>query len=312
MLQQYSQSPQPAFSQHALPQHMQKQPSHQAPSKQAEPDILRNSALRYWGYINEIAESLKDLMNAGFKPHTTEKIVKGSYGVVDKYVWIDSFDKAVKGFKQAEEDGYGRGAQLFSAAEKGADAYLFQCGASLYGPAFIISIFRDYAKMALFHLLGDKQGAKHLAEEVSHTVLNTAKEKSWLELQPERLKQWLFKKTPFEKLPSTLGKSLSPKVKSIIAKGLPMVTSLALIPVLVHPIDKTVNFILDITYRPILRGIKHAIFGKPPAPKKPHQNSHHPIAPLKPVVHYYKPAQQPYFSQPYSYPATHNTRLYNY
>ena len=237
-------------------------------TKPPEKDILREGVLRYWGYINEIAESLKDAMHEGFskfpdRNNHTDKIVKASYTAVWPYVGLDSLDKAVKGFKQAKAEGYGASAQTFSALEKGVDAFLFQCGASLYGPAFIVSIFRDYSKMALFKLFGNQKAVEHLKEEVQHTLQNLDKSKNSIELMPEKLKQWLFQQPVLDKLPSNMGRSLSTTTRMRIAKGFPILSSLALIPFLIHPIDKAMNLVLDISYRPLMNGLKQALFGQP-------------------------------------------------
>jgi hypothetical protein len=223
-------------------------------------DYLRESPLRYWGYVNEFFESAQDMLRLAVGKEKAASWVRWSYGLVDKYVYVDAFDKGIKGFLKAHKEGRSKGDQLFSAVEQAGDAALFQTAASLYLPALMISVTRDYAKFGMMALLGNKQGVTDLIEELSHEAKNPHGYERLLAniklggiqrlSKLQGLEKWFVKRAVEN--PGTVSK--------VLTKGVPLAIGFGMIPFVVHPVDKFVNTVLDVTYRPAIGGLRKALF----------------------------------------------------
>jgi hypothetical protein len=75
----------------------------------------------------------------------------------------------------------------------------------------------------------------------------------------DRLGRLPFLKNAFkEAVPSQLART-----HRYISKGVPMLAGLALMPVVVHPIDGLVNLVMNLTYRPVARAVKNTLFPLP-------------------------------------------------
>lgn len=231
------------------------------PSEQAK-DLYRDTPLRYLGYLNELGESLKDWLKAS--PLTTNNadgIVKHSYTAVGGYVALDAFDKAAKGYQQSKKAGDSKGGQVLSATTSGLDAALFQYGASYSIPAFLVAVTRDSLKLGLNRLLGKQKAAEEILQhEISHEI----EAKGWYRFDQRllgKLKKGiddhlLQKIKPSQKFAEMVQK-WGPKAEQNLCIALPLIGSMAIIPLIVHPIDTGVNFILDHSYRPLAKWLKH-------------------------------------------------------
>lgn len=224
------------------------------------PDVLRHSPLRLWGYANEFGESLSDVFRHVWGKDKANRIVRGSYGVVGKYVVVDVFDKAMRGYREAERAQVAQPGRLFHAVEQAADAGMFQSAASLTLSALLVSVLRDSSKFTLFSLLNDRAGRQELLRELQHEARQNPHA---YERLLGRIKLGVSRQ--LEKLPVVRHGLRDPVIKPLlphrgkIAKGVPMLMSLSLIPVVVHPLDLMVNKAMDWTYRPVMRAIKKQV-----------------------------------------------------
>jgi hypothetical protein len=235
-------------------------PSPAQPQPEEKPDILREGAIRYWGYVNEGFESLKDIFRAIGGQKRANDWVRWSYGFVDKYVYIDAFDKGIRGYQSAAKEGQNKGGRLFGAAEQALDAGLFQTAASLYLPALIVSIFRDISKVATLGMLGDPDGVRGLMTEFRHDLRTTNGYEQFLAKIKVRLGERLVKFRPFQNRMNRGLRNPQGFAGKYLGKGLPIIASLLLIPMLIRPIDRLVNTALDLTYRPAAKRLKKLLF----------------------------------------------------
>ncbi|KAM3937529.1 mitochondrial fission process protein 1 [Leptodactylus fuscus] len=103
---------------------MAEQPQHSAG---AEPDLYRDTWVRYLGYANEVGESFRALI-----PKT---LVWATYGVATAYVTADAVDKGRKA-AQKNTDGPDRAADVTVAV---VDTFVWQALASVAIPGFTIN-----------------------------------------------------------------------------------------------------------------------------------------------------------------------------
>ncbi|XP_056384637.1 mitochondrial fission process protein 1 isoform X2 [Hyla sarda] len=93
----------------------------------AEPDLYRDTWVRYLGYANEVGESFRALV--------PKSLVWATYGVATAYVTADAADKGRKAAK-ANTDGPGRTADITVAV---VDTFVWQSLASVAIPGFTIN-----------------------------------------------------------------------------------------------------------------------------------------------------------------------------
>ncbi|XP_073527510.1 mitochondrial fission process protein 1 [Phyllobates terribilis] len=93
----------------------------------AEPDLYRDTWVRYLGYANEVGESFRALI--------PKSLVWATYGVATAYVTADAADKGQKA-SQANVKGPGRTADITVAV---VDTFVWQALASVAIPGFTIN-----------------------------------------------------------------------------------------------------------------------------------------------------------------------------
>ncbi|XP_035168383.1 mitochondrial fission process protein 1 [Oxyura jamaicensis] len=157
----------------------------------AEPDLYRDTWVRYLGYANEVGES--------FRPLVPVAAVWASYGVATAYVTADAIDKGRKAAAAHAHDP-GKATRVGVAV---ADTFVWQSLASVAIPGFTI----NRLCAASLALLGS------------------------LTRWPLPIRKWAT---------TALG--------------------LAAIPVIITPIDRTVDFLMDSSLRKL-----YSTEGKPPA-----------------------------------------------
>jgi hypothetical protein len=249
----YHELPQLAFTdiqpQAIMAEQLEKHASKPVSAEAVEKDYLRSGLVRYWGYVNELFESIQDPLRRLVGDARAKRWIKGSYTAVSHYVVVDAFDKGLKGYLKAKEKGEGRKGELFGAAEQAVDAALFQTAASLYIPALFIAVFRDISKYALSGLSGDAAVLRTLKEEIAHegTDFITKGKLKLIELaeRSPAIKRHFYRNA------AGVGKAMR-----YVNKGIPMLASLALVPVVVHPIDYAVNKVMEMTYRPLVKAVR--------------------------------------------------------
>ncbi|KAM9281364.1 mitochondrial fission process protein 1 [Morus bassanus] len=158
----------------------------------AEPDVYRDTWVRYLGYANEVGES--------FRPLVPVSVVWASYGVATAYVTADAIDKGQRAATAHAQDP----AQATRVAVAVVDTFVWQSLASVAIPG--VTINRLCA--ASLALLGT------------------------LTRWPLPLRRWTT---------TALG--------------------LAAIPLIITPIDRTVDFLMDSSLRKL-----YGTPGQPPAP----------------------------------------------
>ncbi|XP_040272642.1 mitochondrial fission process protein 1 [Bufo bufo] len=99
----------------------------QHPLHSAEPDLYRDTWVRYLGYANEVGESFRALV--------PKALVWATYGVATAYVTADAADKGRKA-AQVNADGPGRTADITVAV---VDTFVWQALASVAIPGFTIN-----------------------------------------------------------------------------------------------------------------------------------------------------------------------------
>ncbi len=214
------------------------------------------------GYLNELGESLKDWLKASsFFANQADGIVKHSYTAVGGYVALDAFDKAAKGYRKSQKAGESQGLQVLSATTSGLDAALFQYGASYSIPAFLVAATRDSLKLGLNRLLGKQKAVKEILE---HEIRHEIEAKGWYRFDQRLLgklkkgiDQTLLQKIKPSQKVAEMVQKWGPKAEKNLCIALPLIGSMAIIPFIVHPIDKGVNFVLDHSYRPLAKMLKH-------------------------------------------------------
>lgn len=231
----------------------------------APKDLLRDTPLRYWGYVNEFGESFYDLIAGVMKsPAKAQAVVDKSYGMVGLYVFVDAFDKAKAAYQESVARKESLFQQGFHATEKFFDAMLFQYGASMYTPAIIIATMRDSAKGFLMKLSGNDQGIRELRNHIQSHAKDPynkllARVKNGVLNVLEPTVQRMTQPNGPTRTIGTLMKQF-PKVSRKVEVGAPIALSLGLIPLIVHPIDAAVSKVLNLTYRPLMQNIKNSLF----------------------------------------------------
>jgi hypothetical protein len=231
----------------------------------APKDLLRDTPLRYWGYVNEFGESFYDLIAGVMKsPAKAQAVVDKSYGMVGLYVFVDAFDKAKTAYQESVARKEPLLQQGFHATEKFFDAMLFQYGASMYTPAIVIATMRDSLKGFLMKISGNEQGLQDLRHHIQahakgpyNKLLAQIKNGALEVLEPTA--QRITQPNAPTKAIGTLMKQF-PKVSRKVEIGAPIALSLGLIPLIVHPIDAAVSKVLNLTYRPLMQNIKNSLF----------------------------------------------------
>jgi hypothetical protein len=257
---------QPPFSHHALPTQpvvtaqgsfTKSLTPHKHSEKPApkEKDVFRETPLRYWGYVNEFGESIKDVLKAqpAVAPYA-DSVVKHSYSAVGGYVLVDAFAKGLQGVRQAQKEGQGIQAQVFNGTTAGVDAALFQYGASYSIPAFMVAVTRDTLKLGWNQALGNKE---KVAEILKHEIQQEIEAKGWFRFDQRllgRVKKSIYD-TALQKI-KPISIKLEKKAERRLSLAIPLLGSLAVIPLVVHPIDTAVNWLLEHSYRPLVKKAK--------------------------------------------------------
>ncbi|XP_075069211.1 mitochondrial fission process protein 1 [Mixophyes fleayi] len=100
---------------------------HPQSSAASQPDLYRDTWVRYLGYANEVGESFRALV--------PKVVVWATYGVSTAYVTADAADKGQKA-AEANRDGPGRRADITVAV---VDTFVWQALASVAIPGFTIN-----------------------------------------------------------------------------------------------------------------------------------------------------------------------------
>lgn len=100
---------------------------HPLPGAGAEPDLYRDTWVRYLGYANEVGESFRALV--------PKALVWATYGIATAYVTADAADKGRKA-AQTKTDGPGRTTDITVAV---VDTFVWQALASVAIPGFTIN-----------------------------------------------------------------------------------------------------------------------------------------------------------------------------
>ncbi len=235
------------------------QPQTAPPPK--EKDVLRDTPLRYWGYLNEFGESFKDILKSqpAAAPYANG-IVKHSYSAVGGYVLVDAFSKGLQGVKQAQKAGQNKKTQTFNGATASLDAALFQYAASYSLPAFVVAVTRDALKLAWNRVLDKTDKIKDI---LKHEIQHEIEAKGWYRFDQRalgRVKKLIDDHVLQKIKPAkALQKKISVQAEKRIALGLPLLGSLAVIPFVVHPIDAGVNWVMEHTYRPLVKKARAAL-----------------------------------------------------
>jgi hypothetical protein len=208
-----------------------------------EKNPLRQGLWRYWGYINEMAEALAPQIKRVLGPLRGAWLVNpASYRVVDVYAVLDGVQTARRTHTMAEGQPGGLRARL--AAREGLDALLFQQLASVYLPATVVSGVRKGVEAGLDRL--------HNAQAVVSEAMAPT---GWLNKALGAIEtpvrqatqqgtQWLGQQFP----------KLRPMLTSAAGRfWLPTAAGLATIPLVLKPIDRLSQLLLNVTYRPLAR-----------------------------------------------------------
>lgn len=264
---------QPPFSHHALPTHpgavapkSLKPHNHNEVPTPKEKDIFRETPLRYWGYVNEFGESFKDVLKAqpAMAPYA-DNLVKHSYSAVGGYVVLDAFAKGLQGVRQAQKEGQGIQAQVFNGTTAGLDAALFQYGASYSIPAFLVAVTRDSLKLGWNQALGGKKGKEKVAEILKNEIQHEIEAKGWFRFDQRllgRVKKSIYDTVLNKIKPISTLQTLEDKAERRLSLAIPLLGSLAVIPLVVHPIDTAVNWLLKHSYRPLVKKARTHLLDK--------------------------------------------------
>jgi hypothetical protein len=203
------------------------------PTETEPSNPLRKGVIRYWGYINEMAEALAPQIRQAvpFKPLGADVVSWWSYRVVDLYAGLDGLLTFLRSWKEnTDKKPFPR---LWQATTDGGSSWFFQQLASVYLPATVVSGIRKGVDSALNNVpLTPFAGKKRLEKWLTY-----------LEAPVSMGARLLFNQ--MKRLPG-----LQPILASSRAKvWTPTIMALATIPVIIKPIDKLSNALVNRTFK---------------------------------------------------------------
>ena len=204
-----------------------------------ETNPLRKGLIRYWGYINEMAEAFAPQLKKAvpFNPLGKDLVSWWSYRLVDVYAGLDGLATTFRTWKDnPEQKPFPR---FWTALTEGGAAWVFQQLASVYLPATVVS--------------GVRKGADSV---LNQKPLNPLKDKHGLE--------WLlaFIEGPVSSLTrkATQVSQHLPVLKTLLAKPgaktwVPTILATASIPLIIKPIDHLSEAVVNRTIKPTMDGM---------------------------------------------------------
>jgi hypothetical protein len=201
-----------------------------------EPHPLRDGAMRYWGYINEIAEAFAPQVQSVLGKQWLGKDVVSywSYRLVDVYAGLDGLYSGIHEW-QKNKDEQNDVKRFGSALTSGLGAWLFQQMASVYLPATLVSGVRKGSDSALnrtpLHTLFGKKGLDAVLGGLELTISLLSKQ---------------FIRS-LQRVPGLRKALAHPQVK----KWLPSILAAGLIPFIIKPIDKFSHAVVNHTVIPL-------------------------------------------------------------
>jgi hypothetical protein len=139
------------------------------------------------------------------------------------------------------------------------DAALFQYGASYSIPAFLVAVTRDALKLGWNQALGGKKGKERVAEILKNEIQHEIEAKGWFRFDQRalgRVKKLIYDNLLQKIKPLGILQTLEDKAERSLSLAIPLLGSLAVIPLVVHPIDTAVNWLLEHSYRPLVKKAK--------------------------------------------------------
>jgi hypothetical protein len=211
------------------------------PAEQPEPENnpLRKGLVRYWGYINEVAEAFAPQLKKAFpiNPLGKDLVSWWSYRLVDVYASLDGLATTYRSWKDnADQKPFPR---VWNALTEGAGAWSFQQLASVYLPATVVSGVRKGADSALNHTplkpLNGKHGLDWLLAMVEGPVSAATRQ-------------------------TLVASKNLPGLKALLARPgaklwVPTVLATATIPFIIKPIDKLSEGLVNRTIKPTMDGL---------------------------------------------------------
>jgi hypothetical protein len=205
------------------------------------PNVMRDTPLRFWGYVNEVAEAFAPQIRHAFGKglHGKDWVNHWSYTVVDWYAQLDALFTTIRTWRQDKDrKGFDR---LWHAGTEGMAEWLFQLMASVYLPATVVSGVRKGMYQALNPgAMPDPVIPKHALAQALHYLEDAT-----------RLTTYSVVKTAI-KMPGAGQLLAQPWVKKQLLPWIPGLVATATIPLVIKPIDAFSQRVVDTVVKPPL------------------------------------------------------------